>query len=44
MDIGAWQATVYGIAESKMTEQLTTLLYAFNFKWYLDKSTQMYLA
>ena len=44
MDIGAWRATVYGVAESNLTEQLATFLYAFNFKWYLDKNTQMYLA
>ena len=33
MDIGAWRATVYGVAESNLTEQLATFLYAFNFKW-----------
>ena len=31
MDIGAWRATVYGVAESNLTEQLATFLYAFNF-------------
>ena len=27
MDRGAWQATVHGITESEMTEQLRTPLY-----------------